>query len=203
MLEAATPAEIHPSVERYLRTATSPGTAPLEDMEGHIVQGDALELLTNFPEGSVDLIHTSPPYNIDRPYRSDTPDRGSTDNYHEFLMRAITEMKRVLRPGGSIFWQTGYTQDEASPLGIIPIDYLSYDIFRDGADPLVLWDRIIWRYWGGHAFTKKFTNKHETILWFVKPGVEPSFCVDAVRERSKEYDKRNNFWGETRAMYGK
>lgn len=195
MLEAKTPPEIHPSVERYLRTATNSGTALPEDVEGHIVHGDALDLLTSFPEGSVDLIHTSPPYNIDRPYRSDTPDRGSTDDYRAFLTSAITEMKRVLRPGGSIFWQTGYTQDEDSPLGIIPIDYLSYDIFRGGAEPLALWDRIIWRYWGGHAFTKKFTNKHETILWFVKPGSEPTFCVDDVRERSKEYDKRNNFWG--------
>ena len=164
-------------------------------MEGHVLQGDALDVLTSFPDDSVSLIHTSPPYNIDRPYRSDTPDRGSTDDYHEFLTSAITEMKRILRPGGSIFWQTGYTQDEDSPLGIIPIDYLSYDIFSGGADPLVLWDRIIWRYWGGHAFTKKFTNKHETILWFVKSGSEPTFCVDAVRERPKEYDKRNNFWG--------
>lgn len=59
----------------------------------------------------------------------------------------------------------------------------------------MLWDRIIWRYWGGHAFTKKFTNKHETIMWYVKPGAEPIFYVDSVRERAKEYDKRNNFWG--------
>ena len=195
MLEAETPPEIHPSVERYLRTMTDSGQPALEDIEGHILQGDALDVLTSFPDNSVHLIHTSPPYNIDRPYQSDTPDRGSTDHYHAFLTRAITEMKRILRPGGSIFWQTGYTQDEDTPLGIIPIDYLSYDIFCSGVEPLVLWDRIIWRYWGGHAFTKKFTNKHETILWFVKPGSEPNFCVDAVRERPKEYDKRNNFWG--------
>ena len=58
-----------------------------------------------------------------------------------------------------------------------------------------MWDRIIWRYWGGHAFVRKFTNKHETILWFVKPGSSPQFSVDSIRERAKEYDKRNNFWG--------
>lgn len=61
---------------------------------------------------------------------------------------------------------------------------------------MLLRDRIIWRYWGGHAFKRKFTNKHETILWFVKPGAEPTFNVDDVRERSKEYDKRNNLWGK-------
>ncbi len=60
---------------------------------------------------------------------------------------------------------------------------------------MTLWDRIIWRYWGSHAFKRKFTNKHETILWFVKPDEPPSFNVDEIRERSKEYDKRNNLWG--------
>ena len=164
-------------------------------MEGHIIHGDALKVLAGFPDNSVDLIHTSPPYNIDRPYQSDAPDRGSITDYTTFLTTAIVEIKRVLRPGGSIFWQTGYTQAEDATPAIIPIDYLSYDIFAGGPNPLTLWDRIIWRYWGGHAFKKKFTNKHETILWFVKPGSEPTFCVDAVRERAKEYDKRNNFWG--------
>ena len=32
-------------------------------------------------------------------------------------------------------------------------------------------------------------------MWYVKPGADPTFDADAVRERSKEYDKRNNFWG--------
>lgn len=48
------------------------------------------------------------------------------------------------------------------------------------------------------AFKKKLTNKHETILWYVKPSgatAEPHFEVDAIRERSRELDKRNNFWG--------
>ena len=93
------------------------------------------------------------------------------------------------------FGKTGYTQNKTSRSEIVPIDILSYDLFRSAPNSLQLWDRIIWRYWGGHAFTKKFTNKHETLLWFVKPGEEPSFFVDAVREKSKEYDKRNNFWG--------
>ena len=29
----------------------------------------------------------------------------------------------------------------------------------------------------------------------MKPGAEPTFDVDNIRERSKEYDKRNNLWG--------
>lgn len=189
------PATDHPAAVRYLLSAGSESAGPPSEIAEKIVQGDALDAMTAVPDNSVDLVHTSPPYNIERPYALSSSDDGSIDEYTAFLRSAIGELKRVVRPGGSVFWQTGYTQDAESHDEIIPIDFLSHQIFRDQPNPLSLWDRIIWRYWGGHAFTRKFTNKHETILWFVKPGAPPRFSVDAVRERAKEYDKRNNFWG--------
>ena len=190
----------HPSVLRYLGNAGQyhagyPIESPLGVSKDHIVCGEAIQVLSSFPNECVDLVHTSPPYNIDRPYEMSSSDKSSGTTYFNFLREVIGQLKRVLRPGGSIFWQTGYTQEGTSSHEIVPIDLLSYEIFREEPSSLLLWDRIIWRYWGGHAFTKKFTNKHETILWFVKPGAEPVFNVDTVREKAKEYDKRNNFWG--------
>ena len=185
----------HPAAARYLAPAEKGSCRLSTEASGTIVLGDALDVLTMLPDDSVDLVHTSPPYNIERPYASNSPDKSSVSEYVAFLTAAIGELKRVVRPGGSIFWQTGYTQDPRSQDEIIPIDFLSHQIFRDSPNSLQLWDRIIWRYWGGHAFVRKFTNKHETILWFVKPGSPPQFSVDSIRERAKEYDKRNNFWG--------
>ncbi len=193
--------QVHPAVHRFMLSSqdlpgdSAPSDAVLRAGEGHVICGDAIDTLSRFPSESVDLVHTSPPYNIDKQYESGRNDRSSVDEYRKFLSAAINELKRVVKPGGSVFWQTGYTQGETNRSEIVPIDLLSYDFFRSGPNDFVLWDRIIWRYWGGHAFTKKFTNKHETVLWFVKGGKEPTFLVDAVRERSKEYDKRNNFWG--------
>ena len=197
MVELAPATSEHPSVARYLTEPTWRSGDPLgpPGIENRIVCGDALDVLATLPDGCVDLVHTSPPYNIDRPYALSPSDKSPIAAYLAFLSRAIDQLKRVVRPGGSIFWQTGYTKDEDDASEIIPIDLLSYDMFRGDPLPLRLWDRIIWRYWGGHAFKRKFTNKHETILWFVKPGAEPVFNVDYVRERAKEYDKRNNFWG--------
>ncbi len=186
----------HPSLGRYLcEPPQSSDSLLYSELENHVLLGDAVEVLASLPSGCVDLVHTSPPYNIDKPYESSAPDRGPLEEYLLFLRRAIAELRRVVRPGGSVFWQTGYTQNGGDSREIIPIDLLSYEIFRDEPNRFLLWDRIIWRYWGGHAFTKKFTNKHETIMWYVKPGAEPVFRADAVRERAKEYDKRNNFWG--------
>lgn len=161
-----------------------------------IVVGDCLEVLTMFPDASVDLIHTSPPYNIGKDYAG-FEDSKSLHEYREFLGRVIKECYRVLKPNGSMFFQTGYSEANGEGREIYPIDMLSYDLFKDAG--FKLWDRIIWHYFGGMSFTRKFKNSHETILWWVRPGSDgaaPYFNVDAVRERSRSYDKRNNLWGK-------
>lgn len=181
------------------RMASGPSDG-LTAIENHVIVADCLEVLDILPDNSVDLIHTSPPYNIDRPYKGQKRDLHPLEAYLEFLQAVIFQLKRVLKPTGSIFWQTGYTQFQNGIQGdILPIDMVSYDLFHGGSMPLILWDRIIWRYFGGMAFKRKFTNRHETILWYVKPtadGVaEPYFDVDQIRESTRELDKRNNFWG--------
>ena len=167
------------------------------DTMNSIVYGDCLDVLSAIPSDSVALIHTSPPYNIARPY-SEQADNRKPQEYWRFIEAAVREMKRVLHPGGSLFWQTGYTQNGMdSQSEIHPLDIETCDLFRQDP-PVILWDRIIWHYFGGMAFKRKFTNRHETILWWVKPssqGVQPVFNLDAVREQSREYDVRNNLWG--------
>jgi adenine-specific DNA-methyltransferase len=168
-------------------------------VENHIVVGDSADILQHLPSGCIDLVHTSPPYNIDKQYRSELTDFSPQGSYTDFLKEVIGEVKRTLKPNGSVFWQTGYTQNQAGLSGdLLPIDILTYDFFHSEPNLSILWDRVIWRYFGGMAFKKKLTNKHETILWYVKPDgrlAEPHFDVDQIREKSKELDKRNNFWG--------
>ena len=173
--------------------------AALAAATGRIVLGDCISVLRRLPDDSIDLIHTSPPYNIDKGYRASFRDRRAVESYADFLAAVIAEMRRVLKPNGALYWQTGYTDAPGSVAGDIePIDHLSAPIFREEPNGLILWDRIIWRYFGGMAFKRKFTNRHETILWFVKPlegAANPTFNLEEVRERSRELDKRNNFWG--------
>ena len=159
-----------------------------------IVVGDCAEVLKQITDDSVALIHTSPPYNIERRYAGGGDDR-SLDDYTEFLDRVIGECARAMSPGASLFWQTGYTQFNGSA-GIVPLDLLTAPIFAKHG--FLLWDRIIWRYLAGIAFKSKFTNRHETIYWYVKPGQSnrpATFEVDRIRERVRELDPRNNFWG--------
>ena len=165
--------------------------------------------LGDFPSDSVDLIHTSPPYNIEKHY-ADSSDDLEHGEYLQLLADVFSECYRVLQPGASLFLQTGYSQDMSAE--IFPIDMLSYRVMRSIG--YKLWDRIVWHYRGGMSFTRKFKNTHETILWWVKPqadgSFQPFFDVDAVREQSKSYDKRNNLlgknpgnvWSEDRVAFG-
>jgi len=158
-----------------------------------IVLGDCLELFPNIPDNFVQTIHTSPPYNIERGYEG-YDDNFSQNDYLYFIEKVLLECKRTLVPGGALFWQTGYTTEQQEY--ITPLDHLTFHLFQKLG--FCLKDRIIWRYWGGMAFKNKFTNKHETILWWIKPdrGINnPKFNVFPVREATKFHDPRNNLFG--------
>lgn len=174
-----------------------------------IVVGDSRMVLKHFPSDVVDLIHTSPPYNIEKQYAGSSDDLEHNE-YIQLLTEVFSECYRLLRPGASFFLQTGYSQDTSAEM--FPIDMLSYHVMRGMG--FRLWDRIIWYYRGGMSFTRKFKNTHETILWWVKPQndgfFQPDFDVDEIREQSKSYDKRNNLlgknpgnvWPEDRVAFG-
>ena len=67
-----------------------------------IVCGDCLELMHGLPEGSVDLIVTSPPYNLGKPYQGYN-DRRDRAEYNEWLRRICREMFRLIKPNSNIF----------------------------------------------------------------------------------------------------
>lgn len=163
------------------------------DFHDKIILGDCLKLFPKVPDNSIQTIHTSPPYNIERNYEGYNDNLGVKD-YLDFIEKVLSECKRVLVPGGALFWQTGYTAEQEEY--ITPLDHLTFHLFQKLGFRLK--DRIIWRYWGGMAFKSKFTNKHETILWWIKPGraaTQSKFDVFPVREATKFYDPRNNLFG--------
>jgi SAM-dependent methyltransferase len=85
-----------------------------------VVQGDALHL--PLPDGSVDLIVSSPPYWSLRAYSAGPGEIGSEPTpaeYLEALWAATAEMMRVLKPTGSIFINLGdkYSGDQVARSG--------------------------------------------------------------------------------------
>ena len=68
-----------------------------------IICADALRALTCLPDGSIDLIVTSPPYNFGHSYAQDPhDDTHEWNTYFEKLLVVWRECERVLKPGGRI-----------------------------------------------------------------------------------------------------
>ena len=73
----------------------------IEDVTGSIINGDCVEVMKSLPEGSVDLIVTSPPYNANIKY--DVYNDGlSMDDYWEFTKNWLTQAFRILKDDGRI-----------------------------------------------------------------------------------------------------
>lgn len=71
------------------------------DLTNQIICGDSLELLKKFPDNSIDLIFTSPPYNFGLEYDSQD-DARKWEHYFEKLFAIFDECIRVLKYGGRI-----------------------------------------------------------------------------------------------------
>ena len=67
---------------------------------------DCIEGIRALPSESVDLVVTSPPYNVGVRYNS-YDDRKSHNDYLRWALAWATEIKRVLKPNGSFFLNVG------------------------------------------------------------------------------------------------
>lgn len=150
--------------------------------------GDCMDLFLKLPDESVDLVVTSPPYCIGKEYEDPHNDIESFRTQH---IELFDELYRVVKPGGSICWQVGY---HVSDKCVIPLDFVVYDIFTSMSEekqyPFVLRNRIIWTFGHGLNSTKRFSGRHETILWFTK-GEQGRFNLDDVRVPQKYPGKKS------------
>jgi len=142
--------------------------------------GDCLDLLKSLPDNSVQLIFTSPPYNIGKEYE----EKLVMAEYLNAQDKIIEQCIRVLREDGSICWQVGSYVSKGE---YIPLDIILYRIFmRYG---LKLRNRIIWAYEHGMHARHKFSGRYETISWFTLSD-EYYFALDPVRVPQKQRDKK-------------
>ncbi len=72
-----------------------------EKFTNQIICGDSLEVLRAFPDNSIDLVFTSPPYNFGLEYDSQD-DAHFWDNYFQKLFAIFDECIRVVKFGGRI-----------------------------------------------------------------------------------------------------
>ena len=152
----------------------------LQQTRYDIYKGDCLEHLKVIPDESLQLIVTSPPYNLGKEYEK----KDRLESYLENQGAVIDECVRKLRPTGSICWQVGNFVENGH---IVPLDIKLYPIFSDLG--LKLRNRIIWYFGHGLHCSKRFSGRYEVILWFTKSD-DYKFNLDPIRVPAKYPGKR-------------
>jgi len=96
----------------------------INDINNTILQGDALEELKKIPDNVIDLIITSPPYNVGMPYGSN--DRKNYHIYLDFAKNVLKECYRVLKVGGrmAINLPSSIMQSSHSRMAYLSLDYV-------------------------------------------------------------------------------
>jgi len=164
------------------------------DRDAVIHLGDRLELLRAFPERSVQLIITSPPYNIGKKYEQ----KRSLDDYVEEQVATIEACYRVLRDGGSICWQVGnHVNGARGTQEIYPLDIILYPVFKGLG--LKLRNRVVWHFEHGLHCSKRLSGRHETIIWFTRAD-EYVFNLDPIRVPQK-YPGKKQYHGPRAGEY--
>ncbi|MDI2090015.1 site-specific DNA-methyltransferase [Commensalibacter sp. TBRC 16381] len=67
-----------------------------------LIRGDCLNVLRKMPESSVDVVVTSPPYNLGIAYNSYKDQKAETE-YLDWLVSICIEIKRVIKKDGAFF----------------------------------------------------------------------------------------------------
>ena len=162
-----------------------------------IYLGDNLDILPTIPDGSVDLIYIDPPFNTgkvqqrtqirtirdddngdrvgfqDRKYRTEAVGTKGFidyfDDFMEFLRPRILEAYRVLAENGSFFLHIDYR--EVHYCKVLLDDVFGRDCFMN---------EIIWAYDYGARSKKRWSAKHDNILWYAKDPKNYVFNFDEM-----------------------
>lgn len=157
-------------------------------LRSEFIEGDCVEIMRAMPSGQVNLVVTSPPYNIQKEYEKNL----SLDEYEGSVKRWFSELPRILTADGAAWINVGYTTPTTKTT--LPLTYLYYPILREMGLHLI--QEVVWRYSGGMAAKHRFSPRSERWQWWVKNPKRYHFDLDAIREQPVGFDPRNNPLGK-------
>lgn len=138
--------------------------------ENSIICGDFFEAVKTVGDACVDLCIADPPYNLRKDYGGEVFSRRSAEEYAEFTRSWLKEIKRILKPDGSLYvccdWATGTVL--APVLG---------ELFT-------VRSRITWQREKGRGAGRNWKNSLEDI-WFCTVSGSYTFNLEAVKQRRR------------------
>ena len=153
-----------------------------QGVEFIMFHGDCFELLQEIPSNSIGFILSSPPYFMGKTYDYSY----SIDDFSKDHKTIAPLIVKSLMKNRSICWQTGYHAQHGT---VFPLDFAVHEVFS-AIKKLSLRNRIIWHFGHGAHCQRRFSGRHETVLWYTK-GEDYHFDLDSVRVAQKYPGKRH------------
>ena len=132
---------------------------------GSLYNGDVLKVLRTFPNDSIDLIITSPPYNLHYHHKGKKKiicynDNMPEDKYQGWQLQFLQECFRVLKPTGSLLYN--HKDRESKGKEISPTEWIS-------KSPFIVKETIHWNQGGTNNRAKiRLYPVMEYVYWLAK-----------------------------------
>ena len=144
---------------------------------------DNIRFLGTVPDETVDLIYVDPPFNTGKRQirsrfstkggvRVSAPSYGYDDSYDDFIgfiRPRMEEAYRILKPTGSLFLHVDFREVHYCKVMLDGI--FGRDSFMN---------EIIWAYDYGARSKRRWSAKHDNILWYAKDPGRYTFNYDAI-----------------------
>jgi adenine-specific DNA-methyltransferase len=153
------------------------GVPNLRTQRAALWQGDAVELLRRIPDDGVQLVLTSPPYNIGKAYDH----RLTVEEYVQWCSTWLAELPRILSPHGAAWINLGYVPVPGRGTAV-PFPYLLWPHLE-----MHLLQEVVWRQTNGVACRRRLSPRNEKLLWLVQDPAEYVFNLDAIRDPDVAY----------------
>lgn len=151
----------------------------LDEIVDGIVCQDVFTVLPHLPSETFDLVVADPPYNLTKTFNGNSFKQTTLDEYEHWLITWIPEMRRLLKPTGSIYICGDWRSSSA-------IHRVLLAHFR-------VRNRISWEREKGRGAKTNWKNNTEDI-WFATVSEDYVFNVDAVKLKRRviaPYTDRN------------
>jgi site-specific DNA-methyltransferase (adenine-specific) len=169
---------------------------PRSKSQVEIRHADNAEYLAAAPSAAFDLIYVDPPFNTGhaqkrtriktvqdgdgdrlgfkgKRYRTEVVGSSAYgdqfDDYLGFLMPRLIQAKRLLKPRGSLFVHLDYRE----------VHYVKVELDKVFGRASFI-NEIVWAYDYGARATKRWSPKHDTILWYANNPSDYCFNYDAI-----------------------
>ena len=141
--------------------------------------GDCLEVMRYLSDEHVDLIYLDPPFNSGKDWGAFNDKWDTDEDYHRFMRERLFEMKRLLKPTGSIYL---HCDTSASHYLKIEMDWI---FGRKQFRREIIWQETVLS--GFKTTANNWIRGHDTILYYVK-GKSFTFNKPSIPHDQKYLD---------------